>query len=140
VARVLGGRQVLGLNVANDGQLILLTRAGLPTRALSAVGTGLGFAGNQVASLVGASTASVSRWLSHPQGRLSLEISDRLLRLARILALAEDTLGTAAKAAHWITTPNRALGDDTPLSLLDTDLGAREVEATLGRLASGVHG
>jgi putative toxin-antitoxin system antitoxin component (TIGR02293 family) len=70
---------------------------------------------------------------------VSNETSDRILRLARVLALAEDTLGDPTKAARWMATPSRALGGDAPLKLVDTDLGAHEVERILGRLASGVH-
>jgi len=36
-------------------------------------------------------------------------------------------------------SPNRSLGNVTPLSLLDTDLGAEAVTDTLGRIEHGVY-
>ena len=60
--------------------------------------------------------------------------SDRTLRIARLFARAEDVFEDRAKARAWLQRPNRALGGVTPLSLLDTELGAREVETTLGRI------
>jgi uncharacterized protein (DUF2384 family) len=38
----------------------------------------------------------------------------------------------------WLARENRALGGQTPLSLADTDLGARSVEALLGRIGHGL--
>jgi putative toxin-antitoxin system antitoxin component (TIGR02293 family) len=70
--------------------------------------------------------------------RLSASESDRLYRLARIAARAEEVLGASEEARRWLVAPNRALGSVAPLSLLDTDEGARQVEAILGRLEHGV--
>jgi putative toxin-antitoxin system antitoxin component (TIGR02293 family) len=47
-------------------------------------------------------------------------------------------LGSTDKAARWLHTENRALGGQTPLALLDTDLGTRQVEEVLGRIEHGV--
>ena len=56
---------------------------------------------------------------------------DRLVRVARILASAEKTLGGLEKAALWLRRPNRALGGEVPLSLLDTEVGEQLVEDAL---------
>jgi putative toxin-antitoxin system antitoxin component (TIGR02293 family) len=71
--------------------------------------------------------------------RLHPDESDRLMRIGRIAALAEVTLGTREKAASWLKRNNRALANHTPLERLDTDLGAREVEDLLLRIAAGVY-
>ena len=42
------------------------------------------------------------------------------------------------KASTWLRRPNRALNNERPLRLLDTDVGARQVEDILGRIAHGV--
>ncbi len=64
--------------------------------------------------------------------------SNRLARLSRVATLAERTFGSTERAAGWLDRPNRALGGAAPVDLLDTDLGAREVEAVLGRIEYGV--
>jgi putative toxin-antitoxin system antitoxin component (TIGR02293 family) len=71
--------------------------------------------------------------------RLRADESDRLFRLGRIAALAEEVLGSREKASRWLHRPNPALGRVIPLRHLDTDLGARQVEDLLLRIAHGVY-
>ena len=71
--------------------------------------------------------------------RLSADESDRLFRLARIAARAAEVLGDEDKASRWLHRPNRALAGERPVALLDTDLGARQVEDVLGRIEYGVY-
>jgi uncharacterized protein (DUF2384 family) len=71
--------------------------------------------------------------------RLTPEQSDIVIRTARTLAKAIDILGDREKAAHWLTVPNRALGGEIPITLLDTSAGAHEVETLLDRIEYGVY-
>jgi putative toxin-antitoxin system antitoxin component (TIGR02293 family) len=71
------------------------------------------------------------------EGRLAQHESDRLYRLARIVALAKHYLGDDGAAVRWLKRPNRALGGLIPLNSLDTEPGARMVENVLGRIAYG---
>lgn len=83
------------------------------------------------------------RTLAHRKARrqrLTREESDRLARVARVLALAEETFQDAETARTWLRRPNRALDGQRPIDLLDTDAGARTVEAVLTRVAHGVFG
>jgi putative toxin-antitoxin system antitoxin component (TIGR02293 family) len=56
------------------------------------------------------------------------------------MAHAIRLLGSRDKAAHWLRTANRALDGTTPLSFLDTDIGARQVSEILGRIEHGIYG
>jgi putative toxin-antitoxin system antitoxin component (TIGR02293 family) len=71
-------------------------------------------------------------------GRLTAEQSDRLARVLRIVKEAEDTFGDAQKAHAWLRRPSRLLDNESPLDRLDTDMGAHQVEALLGRISHGV--
>ena len=71
-------------------------------------------------------------------GRLTAEQSDRLARILRVVETAEQTFGDSAKAHTWLRRPTAALDDEAPLELLDTDIGAREVETLLTRIAHGI--
>lgn len=71
-------------------------------------------------------------------GRLSAEQSDRLLRILRVINEAESTFASPEKAHRWLRRPTTALANNAPLDLLDTDIGARHVEALLGRIAHGI--
>ena len=42
-----------------------------------------------------------------------------------------------AWASRWLRRSNRALGGVAPLDAIDTELGARQVENLLGRIAYG---
>ncbi len=73
------------------------------------------------------------------EGRLQPEESDRLLRASRIFGLAIDLFeGDRMAALQWLSTAHRALGDETPMDLIQTDVGAREIENLIGRLEHGV--
>ena len=73
------------------------------------------------------------------QGRLELDESERLLALIRIFTLAKQTLGSADKAVHWIKSPLQALRGQTPLQSAETQIGLRQIEDILIRIADVVY-
>lgn len=72
------------------------------------------------------------------EGVLNSEESAKLLRLARVVSRANEVFERSDAAIHWLKAPNASLGGKTPLSLLDTDIGAESVLDTLGRIEHGV--
>ena len=58
------------------------------------------------------------------------------IRIAEIKAEAEQTFGSTEKAQKWMAEKNIALGK-TPISMLDTEAGAREVRKILASIAYG---
>jgi putative toxin-antitoxin system antitoxin component (TIGR02293 family) len=69
---------------------------------------------------------------------LTVEESDRALRLARIADLAARVFGDVEKAGRWLRKPKRALGGTTPLAFLASEIGARQVEEMLVRIDQGM--
>ncbi|RSL16841.1 putative toxin-antitoxin system antitoxin component (TIGR02293 family) [Edaphobacter aggregans] len=138
IAEVLGGKKVLKKRVGTPAQLMTLIREGLPADILPSIAAELSMDRSAVAKVVGISGRTLSRRLAS-RSRLSAEESDRMVRLARVLALANDTLGDRTKASRWLQTPNRALQGSTPFELLDTDAGVQSVETILGRIAYGIY-
>ena len=63
--------------------------------------------------------------------------SERVVRVADIARLAEETFGGRDGARRWLKTPNVALGNATPLSMLDTEPGASEVRRILSAITYG---
>jgi uncharacterized protein (DUF2384 family) len=55
-----------------------------------------------------------------------------------LVAAAAETFGDPDKALVWLRRENGRLDGQTPLSLADTDLGARSVETLLGRIDHGL--
>ena len=68
---------------------------------------------------------------------LTVEESDKAVRLVRVHTLAEETFGNAGKAHRWLRRPLRELDGNPPLMLARTDAGARMVETILGKIAWG---
>jgi putative toxin-antitoxin system antitoxin component (TIGR02293 family) len=129
---------MLKRQVDSDSELTLLIREGLPVGTLTLLAQELDVERKTVANVIGISDRTLSRRIAKDE-RLSAQESDRMVRLARVFALATDTLGTAQKASLWLQTPNNVLEGQTPFSLLDTDAGVRSVETVLGRIAWGVY-
>jgi putative toxin-antitoxin system antitoxin component (TIGR02293 family) len=61
----------------------------------------------------------------------TVEESDRVLRIVRVLSHAETVYGSRDRAFYWLRRPVARLKDRAPLDLLRTDTGARMVEEIL---------
>jgi putative toxin-antitoxin system antitoxin component (TIGR02293 family) len=133
----LGGRRVLRRHPPSLDALRARLRKGLPYSALDAVAVRFGLTPAELVVLLALAPRTLAR--RKAEQRLRANESDRLFRVTRIAALTEEVLGSAEKARRWLHDPNRALGNRAPLELLDTDLGVREVEDVLSRIAHGVH-
>jgi putative toxin-antitoxin system antitoxin component (TIGR02293 family) len=138
ISEVLGGRKMLKRRVERDSELRTLTREGLPVDVLTRLAGELGIDSKRLALVVGISERTLSRRLASG-GLLTAEESDRTVRLARVVAMAIDTLSTTRKASLWLQSPNLVLEGQMPLDLLDTDTGVRSVETVLGRIAYGIY-
>jgi putative toxin-antitoxin system antitoxin component (TIGR02293 family) len=69
---------------------------------------------------------------------LTVEETDKALRLKRIATEAERVFGDPAKAHRWLRKPKRALNGATPLAFLASEEGARKVEGMLVRIEHGM--
>jgi putative toxin-antitoxin system antitoxin component (TIGR02293 family) len=138
VVGVLGGAKVLGRRVRSPQDLAERVRKGLPFSALSAVMQQYGISRDALCDILHLSRRNFLR--RREQKRLSPDESDRLYRLARVLAHANRVFEDPDESADWIQTPNAALGKQQPLTLLDTDIGVQQVDQVLGRIEHGIIG
>jgi putative toxin-antitoxin system antitoxin component (TIGR02293 family) len=138
VPAILGGEPVLGRPMHQGGALAELVREGLPAESLFQLAKRLNLRQAEISAKIGIPQRTLTRRLTR-NARLTAAESDRTVRLAQVFATAAETLGSEAKAAAWLKTPNRALRGGCPLEQLDTDPGVREVEDILGRISYGVY-
>jgi putative toxin-antitoxin system antitoxin component (TIGR02293 family) len=67
-----------------------------------------------------------------------VEESDRVLRVMRVLSLAESVYSSRERALAWLRKPHARLNGRMPLSLLNTDTGSRIVEEMLIQIDEGM--
>jgi putative toxin-antitoxin system antitoxin component (TIGR02293 family) len=140
VAKRLGGFKVIGRKLETDADLIQVIRKGLPAKALDFISADL--SKQQISQAVVYGLIGSGRTLQRKRARnlrLSAMESDRLARLARMMVRAEIALGDGSRSRRWLGQPNRALGGQRPIDLLDSDTGSMAVERVLGRIEHGVY-
>jgi putative toxin-antitoxin system antitoxin component (TIGR02293 family) len=135
VVAELGGEQTLGRTFTSDHEMREAIRDGFPPAVVEELMRASGLTLKELAAALDLSPRSLQR--RRRNGKLARFESDRLYRLARILAIANDFLGNTDRARRWLKHPNRALGGIAPIAALDTEPGARQVENILGRIAYG---
>ncbi len=136
IVEALGGRESRSGPVRSPEELKEWIREGLPFTSLERVMERFGLSREEISSTLDLPLRTLAR--RKQERRLHRDESDRLFRLVRIAAQATETLGDDS-GKRWLHTPNRALGGQRPLDLLDTDLGSRQVEEVLGRIEHGVY-
>ena len=132
----LGGPRLFGSRSAGVDLLAEVER-GLPVRAYEAVAEALVLTPAEEDRLLQVSLRSRARWKR--RARLEPATSDRLVRLARILALAVTVLESRENAVAWLREPSDALRGRSPLAAIATDLGAEKVSTMLYKMEHGVY-
>lgn len=135
VTAALGGERTLQAKVATIGDLHAAVQRGLPRGVVRELARAAAHGRDdqrRVAHLV-ASEATLKR-----SQVLSPAASERAERLARVVALAQETFGEPAKVQDWLHRPNLVLGGAAPILLAATDLGARQVEQVLANIEYGL--
>jgi putative toxin-antitoxin system antitoxin component (TIGR02293 family) len=137
VENLLGGRGVLRAKPHSTLDWINVIRRGIPAAAVEALTKAVKVSHVELARVLGIPERTLAR--RKREGTLSSEESAKLLRLARAVGRANEVFEDPEAALHWLKSPNSALSGATPLSILDTDIGAESVLDTLGRIEHGVY-
>jgi len=136
VETLLGGRGVLRAKPHSTLDWIEVIRNGIPAAAIESLLKVMQVSQSELARALGIPERTLAR--RKREGVLNSEESAKLLRLARVVGRANEVFENPEAALHWLKSPNSALSGATPLSLLDTDIGAESVLDTLGRIEHGV--
>lgn len=128
-------RTLLSHARADRVKLAKRLRTGMSTKALEALDRARRI---NLRLLKDTGLMSLEDWeAARSKGRTSAVMSEMLARYIRIHAMAVDIWGED-KATVWLQRKTRALDGETPLSLLDTEQGARAVEILLGQIEHGI--
>jgi len=134
ITRKLGGVSVLGSAVSSQSDLAALVSRKLPLETLRGL-VSAGISEQEIDVLV--IPQRTRRHRAAKNQPLTVDESDRTVRLLRIQTLAENTFEDVGQAAIWLRRSLGELGDTTPLDMAQTEAGARVVETILGKIAWG---
>jgi len=83
-----------------------------------------------------------ARTLKHRKEKkqpLSIEETDRALRLAKVLALAEQAFANREKALGWLRRSNQRLNGRAPLDMLRSEVGGDLIRQMLYQIDEGIY-
>jgi putative toxin-antitoxin system antitoxin component (TIGR02293 family) len=129
-------QEILGVQrLRTDQDLVKLVEQRLSSRAINALREA-GVTDEEVYLLI-----VPRRTLTHRRARreaLSRDESDRVIRVARVVALCQEVFGDRERGWRWLRDAKRQFQGRTPLDLLVTEAGARLVEELLYRIDEGM--
>jgi putative toxin-antitoxin system antitoxin component (TIGR02293 family) len=117
ILKTLGGPRAFGGRRRID--LLTEVEEGLPTAAYRALAETLHLEPAEENILLRVSARTRARWKD--KVRLDPATSDRVVRIARVLALATEVLENRENAVEWLREPSEYLGGRTPLEAIATD-------------------
>ena len=127
------------LALLNRRGVLKMVRGGLPFAMFDELAGAVGGSQRELAAIIGIPATTLAR--RKRSGMLTPSESDRLVRIARLEAMAVAMMrGNASAAGQWLRTPHDLLDRETPLERASTETGARDVELLIGRLQHGVFG
>ncbi len=127
----------LGLTSGDVHALAGQVRSGFPFRLLVRFVKTSGLSIETISRVVEIPARTLLR--RKASGKLTKPESERLLRLSLVFEKTVNLFeGDADAARAWLNRPSKALGGETPLLAVETEIGARQVEDLIGRLEHGV--
>ena len=124
------------LGSENTQNLIALCKSGLSAKIFDEVANCLQVPDIRLANIINIKKSTLIR--RKHEGRLNFEESQRLFRIVRLFNMAEKLFGSSEHARQWLNTPSRDFEGQSPLDYANNEIGAREVEAVIDRIAYGV--
>lgn len=130
--------QLIGLELTSEADFVTAVRKGLPTSAYRKLKAHVPLEAAFIAS-----ETTLRRRLQAKRGTFTTDESERLMRLARVFALAVEVFGDENRASEWLTRRAAYVPGEEPVSpvkLCETEPGGRLVEEHLRRAQYGFVG
>jgi putative toxin-antitoxin system antitoxin component (TIGR02293 family) len=109
---------------------VALIRRGVAARIVDDMAHYLGVPKGLIFGVLHAPESTAHRLIKDNR-TLDSAASERVVRVADVMRMAEETFGGREAAARWLRSPNIALAGTMPLANLDTEPGAGEVRRIL---------
>jgi len=121
---------------ASEQERIARISQGYPANHLVTIRSALTLTASLAEQLFSVSQSTLLRRLKDRQ-RLSSVTSERLDRLASVANLAHEVFEDRDQALTWLSSPNVALGNQQPIMLCETEIGANQARRVLRALEWG---
>ena len=121
---------------ASAAKKIGIIRRGVRARVVDDMADYLDVSKNVVFGIL-KTPGSTAHKLIRDNRTLDSAASERVVRVADITRMTEQAFGGRSAATQWLKTPNLGLAGATPLSMLDTEVGASEVRRILSSVEYG---
>lgn len=135
--KILGGEKVLRCTVRDQMDIIDLINSGIPKKALISLVKHLGMSMHKIVELLPLSKRTIEQYT--PIQRFNSVVSEHILQLAELAAHGDYIFDTKEQFCLWLELPNIALGNKSPLSIMNTMPGTDMVIDILGRIEHGVY-
>lgn len=136
VLTLLGGDEVMPTQPRTFIEWIDVIREGIPSSAAEIFARRIHVSQSEFSTFLNIPERTLVRRKS--EGVLSSEESAKLVRMARVVERASEVFDELDAALDWLKSPNAALSGAIPMSLLDTEIGAKAIMDTLGRIEHSV--
>jgi putative toxin-antitoxin system antitoxin component (TIGR02293 family) len=91
---------------------------------------------DQLSRILAVSRATITA--KKKDGKFKPDASERILHLNDVIRLGHQVFGERPAFNLWLKSPSKALGNVSPLSVMDTIYGIEEVKKEILRIAHGV--
>ena len=118
-------------------QQIKAIHQGVPATTLKTMAQYLGLPGIELAKSLRIEPRTLRNRVA--AGKLNAAESEKSLRLARVIAKCRQVVVNEDKAKAWVVSPNVSLGGKRPIDLLETDVGAEQVQNVLQAIEWGIY-
>ena len=136
LSKVLGGKQVLHMNLNSQMDLIELSKKGISKKALNHLIKYTSLTTSQIAKLLPITERTIQRYAAGDC--FNAAVSEQILEIAQIVARGEEVFGDKQKFLTWMHYENTALANKKPYDLLNSRFGTDLIMDELGRIEHGV--
>ena len=134
IAEFLGEEKILHHKLINIKDLEKLTKEGLPKKALQRLASYLA----EDKSISEVIYKIVPEATYKRKARLSIEVSEKTVRIARLLTIGSYILGSKESAVIFLTKRHKFLDNRKPYEVALSEIGARRVEEILWKIFYGI--
>lgn len=117
--------------------LIQLARRGVSRKTLRLISEGLGIPIKTLVPKLPIAERTLQRYSMEEY--LPQHVSEQIIQWAQLLAFGRSVFEEESIFQDWMQRPNKALGENSPLDLLDTRQGVELLLQLLGQIEHGVY-